>query len=71
MGEFSIADLETYAWLVGAQLLEPSAFDAKPNLVHWLARVTARPSVRRALARAQTDDPRSSFAPGPEINRWG
>ncbi|MBS1239448.1 MAG: glutathione S-transferase-like protein, partial [Proteobacteria bacterium] len=71
MGEFSIADLETYAWLVGAQLLEPAAFEGKPQLAQWLARVAARPSVQKALACAQSNDPRRSFAPGPEINRWG
>jgi glutathione S-transferase len=71
MGEFSIADLETYAWLAGAQVLEPAAFGNKPKLAEWLERVRARPSVQKALARAQTNDPRRSFAPGPEINRWG
>lgn len=71
MGDFSIADLETYAWLTGAQLLEPAAFEGKAKLAQWLDRVAARPSVQKALARAQSDDPRRSFAPGPEINRWG
>lgn len=71
MGSFSIADLETYAWLAGAQLLEPAPFEGKPKLAAWLERVAARPSVQKALARAQSNDPRRSFAPGPEINRWG
>ncbi|MBO9498983.1 MAG: glutathione S-transferase family protein [Novosphingobium sp.] len=71
MGEFSIADLETYAWLIGAQELEPAAFEGKAALAAWMERVAARPSVQKALARAQTDNPRRSFAPGPEINRWG
>ena len=71
MGEFSIADLETYAWLAGAQELEPAAFEGKSALAAWMERVAARPSVQKALARALTDNPRRSFAPGPEINRWG
>ena len=71
MGVFSIADLETYAWLAGAQELEPAAFAGKAALAAWMERVAARPSVQKALARAQTDNPRRSFAPGPEINRWG
>lgn len=71
MGSFSIADLETYAWLAPAALLEPAAFEGKRKLAAWMERVRTRPSVQRALARAQTDDPLRSFAPGPEINRWG
>jgi len=71
MGDFSIADLETFAWLTGATLLEPGAFEGKAKLAAWMERVAARPSVQKALARAQTGDPRRSFAPGPEINRWG
>lgn len=71
MGGFSIADLETFAWLRPAALFKPAAFAGKPGLAAWLERMEARPSVRRALARAQTEDPRTSFAPGPEINRWG
>ena len=71
MGSFSIADLETYGWMVSAAGLRPSAFEGKPKLAAWMDRVASRPSVKRALARAQSNDPRQSFAPGPEINRWG
>lgn len=71
MGPFSIADLETYGWMVSAAELRPSAFEAKPKLAAWMERVANRPSVRAALGRAQSNDPRQAFAPGPEINRWG
>jgi glutathione S-transferase len=71
MGPFSIADLETYGWMVGAAELRPGAFEGKPKLNAWMERVANRPSVQRALARAQSNDPRRAFAPGPEINRWG
>ena len=71
MGPFSIADLETYGWMASAAELRPAAFEGKPKLAAWMARFTARPSVQNALARAQTNDPRRAFAPGPEINRWG
>lgn len=71
MGAFSIADLETYAWLAGMVALEPEAFAAKPRTAAWLARVKARPSVQAALARATIPDPQNAWAPGPEINRWG
>jgi GSH-dependent disulfide-bond oxidoreductase len=66
MGAFSIADLETYGWLAGMHGTE-----GKPRTVAWLARVKARPSVQRVLALATVADPGRSWAPGPEINRWG
>jgi glutathione S-transferase len=71
MGDFSIADLESYGWLAGMVELVPEAFDAKPRTLAWLDRVAARPSVVRALSLATVPDPRQSWAPGPEINRWG
>jgi GSH-dependent disulfide-bond oxidoreductase len=66
MGPFSIADLETYGWLAGM-----GGTEGKPRTTAWLARVKARPSVQRALALATITDPGNSWAPGPEINRWG
>lgn len=71
IGEYSIADIETYAWMAPALLLEPGAFAGKPLLAGWMNRMAARPAILRALARATVADPRTSFAPGPEINRWG
>jgi GSH-dependent disulfide-bond oxidoreductase len=71
MGDFSLADLETYAWLTGMVDLLPDTFGAAPRVQGWLARVAARPSVQRALGVATISDPRCSWAPGPEINRWG
>ena len=66
MDSFSIADLETYGWLAGMDI------DADmTRTTAWLARVKARPSVQRALALATVTDPGNSWAPGPEINRWG
>jgi GST-like protein len=71
MGDFSLADLETYAWLAGMVELVPTAFALAPRTNAWLERVKARPSVQRALSVATIPDPRQSWAPGPEINRWG
>ena len=71
MGEFSIADLETCAWLAGMTALVPEAFEGKPRLHAWLERVKARPSVARALGLATAASPEQVWAPGPEINRWG
>jgi glutathione S-transferase len=71
MGPFSIADLETFAWLRPMRELEADAFAGQERCLAWMDRVQARPSVRKALARATTDNPAHAFAPGPEINRWG
>lgn len=71
MGDFSIADLETFAWLAGTAEIEPDAFAAAPCTNGWLARLRARPSVIAALARATVENPLRTWAPGPEINRWG
>ena len=71
MGAFSIADLETYAWLRPMRALEAAAFAGKDRCLAWMDRVEARPSVQAALARATAAAPEQAFAPGPEINRWG
>ena len=71
MGDFSIADLETYAWLAGMVDLVPAAFAGKSKTMAWLARVAGRPSVAKALALATSSQPHHCWAPGPEINRWG
>lgn len=71
MGSFSIADLETFAWLRSMRTLEAAAFSGKDAAEDWLDRVESRASVQQALARSVTGAPLSAFAPGPEINRWG
>jgi len=71
MGAFSIADLESYAWLAGMTPLVPAAFAARPRTAAWLARVRGHPAVAQALALARTAEPAASWSVGPEINRWG
>lgn len=71
MRDFSIADMETYGWLAGMQQVVPEAFADRPRLASWLARMAARPSIARAISLATTSNPAQSWAPGPEINRWG
>jgi GST-like protein len=71
MGAYSIADLESYAWLAGMVGLVPEAFAARPRTRDWLARVKASPAVAKALSLARTTDPTTSWSVGPEINRWG
>ncbi len=71
LGEFTIADLESYAWMAGMARLAPAAFVGVPRTLAWLERVKNRPSVTKALALASKGDPLTCWAPGPEINRWG
>jgi GST-like protein len=71
MGGYSIADLESYAWLAGMVPLVPEAFAERSRTRDWLARVKASPAVAKALSLARTPEPRASWSVGPEINRWG
>jgi len=71
MGAFSIADIESYAWLAGMVSLVPEAFAARPRTTAWLERVKARPAVSKALSLARSADPAAVWSVGPEINRWG
>jgi GSH-dependent disulfide-bond oxidoreductase len=71
MGEFTIADLESYAWLAGMVELVPEAFTGKKRTAAWMERIKRRPAVGRALSLASVADPAAYWAPGPEINRWG
>jgi GST-like protein len=71
LGVFSIADLESYAWLAGMVELVPSAFAERPRTAEWMQRVRARPAVMKALSLARQAAPAACWAPGPEINRWG
>ncbi len=69
MGDFTIADLVTYAWLCSD--LVPEALAGRAPLQGWMERMRDRPSVKAARARATVADPDACWAPGPEINRWG
>jgi len=71
MGQFSIADIVTYSWLAGMELVRPEAFAETPLTRAWLARVAVRPCILAALAMATVPEPLKTWAPGPEINRWG
>jgi len=71
MGTFSIADIESYAWLAGMVSLVPEAFAGRPRVTAWLERVKGQPAVTKALSLARSADPAAVWSVGPEINRWG
>ncbi len=64
MEDFSIADLETFAWLRPMRDLEAAAFAGKDRCIAWMDRVEARPSVQAALARATADIPSANLRRG-------
>ncbi len=67
----TIADFESYSWLAGMVSVVPDAFADQPRTRSWLQRMQRRPAIASALALATSADPTQSWAPGPEINRWG
>jgi GSH-dependent disulfide-bond oxidoreductase len=71
MGSYTLADLESYAWLAGMAHVVPAAVADAPRFRAWLERVRKRAAVAKALSLASVADPTKSWAPGPEINRWG
>ena len=65
LGAFTIADLETYAWLAGMVALVPDAFANAPKTLAWLDRDEAR--IRCARRFSRTTDPAQAWAcPDPK-----
>ena len=64
MGEFSIADLESYAWLAGMVALVPAAFAGRPR-TRGVAGARKAAARRRAGAGAGT-----IRRPGRELGAW-
>ena len=48
-GEYSIADIATYPWVVGTRR-EPEELESRPNFKRWLDAISERPAVKRGLA---------------------
>ncbi|HUA33644.1 MAG TPA: glutathione S-transferase N-terminal domain-containing protein [Candidatus Binataceae bacterium] len=48
-GEYSIADIATYPWVVGTRR-EPEQLESRPNFKRWLDAISERPAVKRGLA---------------------
>lgn len=56
-GDYSIADMASYPWVVPHQMHEQKLEDF-PNLQRWFNAVQARPAVQRAYALAQRINPK-------------
>ncbi len=48
-GDYSIADMATFPWVVGTRR-EPEQLESRPNFTRWLDAISERPAVKRGLA---------------------
>jgi GSH-dependent disulfide-bond oxidoreductase len=48
-GDYSIADIATYPWVVGTRR-EPEQIESRPNFKRWLDAISERPAVKRGVA---------------------
>jgi len=55
-GDYSIADIATYPWIVAALKAQPEQLDTRPNLKRWIGALAARPAVQKGMA-AMADQP--------------
>jgi GST-like protein len=55
-GDYSIADIATYPWIVAALKAQPEQLDTRPNLKRWIGTLAARPAVQKGMA-AMADQP--------------
>jgi GST-like protein len=49
-GEYSIADIATYPWVVAALKREPEQLASRPNLKRWIDAIGERPAVKKGMA---------------------
>jgi GST-like protein len=49
-GDYSIADIATYPWIVAALKAQPEQLDTRPNLKRWIDALVTRPAVQKGMA---------------------
>jgi GSH-dependent disulfide-bond oxidoreductase len=49
-GDYSVADIATYPWVVAALKREPEQLESRPNLKRWVDAIGARPAVKKGMA---------------------
>ena len=49
-GDYSIADIATYPWVVAALKAQPEQLDTRPKLRRWIDAIAARPAVQKGMA---------------------
>jgi glutathione S-transferase len=70
---YSIADIDAFAMLRVLPDLAPQVVHeaATPRVCEYIARISARPAVKAALALSRSGKPEQHFVPGVEPSRWG
>jgi glutathione S-transferase len=70
---YSVADIDAYCMVRPLPDLAPEVVNdrATPAIMAFLANISEREAVRKALAMARTDHPETCFVPGCEASRWG
>lgn len=71
--DYSVADIDAYAMLRVLPDLAPEVVNASatPRIMEYLARISARPPVKAALATSRSGTPERHYVPGVEPSRWG
>jgi GST-like protein len=49
-GDYSIADIASYSWVVAALKAQPEQLDTRPHLKRWIDAIAARPAVKKGMA---------------------
>ena len=75
-GDYSIADIASYPWVVGAAGREPDELKTRPHLKLWLDAIGARPAVKKGMAvmadmpqRPMTEEERSILYGAKQFER--
>jgi GST-like protein len=60
-GDYSIADIATYSWVVAALKAQPEQLDSRPHLKRWIEALAARPAVQKGMA-VMADQPQKPLS---------
>ena len=71
--DYSIVDIGAFSLSCTLPRLLPEVVNAKatPKMMDWLARINARPAVKKALNMRGKAGHQDVYTPGPEHSRWG
>src|ERR1700686_1605782 len=49
-GDYSIADIATYPWILAALRAQPEQLNTRPNLKRWIDAIATRPAVQKGMS---------------------
>ncbi len=67
--DYSIADIATFPWTRQHDFMG-AKWDTRPNLARWFAAISARPAVKRALAKVETISSVRDQAKPEDVDRF-